>query len=118
MFKSVFAKYVTAFMTIITFGFAILLLVVTSIVSHYAAQAKIELLDHVAQVMGESIAIEGREQAPEDFFEVLSGDFKLSLDRTFSAFATGDNDKMSAWLADRDGTILYTIVANEEKPAI
>ena len=118
MFKSVFAKYVTAFMTIITFGFAILLLVVTSIVSHYAAQAKIELLDHVAQVMGESIAIEGREQSPEDFFQVLSGDFKLSLDRTFSAFATGDNDKMSAWLADRDGTILYTIVANEERPAI
>ena len=61
MFKSVFAKYVTAFMTIITFGFAVLLLVMTAIVSRYSVQVKTELLDHVAQIIEESVSSESRE---------------------------------------------------------
>ena len=50
MFKSVFAKFVTAFMMIITLGFALLLIIVTSIVSNYSAKAKLEMMDNAAQV--------------------------------------------------------------------
>ena len=67
MFKSVFAKYVTAFMTIITFGFAVLLLIMTAIVSRYSTQVKTELLDHVAQIIEESVSSESREVTPKSF---------------------------------------------------
>ena len=50
MFKSVFAKYVTALMVISTLGFVLLLIIVTSIVSRYSYQAKLELMDNAAKV--------------------------------------------------------------------
>lgn len=114
MFKSVFAKYVTAFMTIITAGFAVLLLVMTAIVSHYSTEVKTELLDHVAQVIEESISSESKAVTPESFPAVFDGAYKDSLDRMVSAFTSGEDDKMTVWVADAQGNIFYTVDANEE----
>lgn len=48
MFKSVFAKYVTVFMVIITLGFALLLMIVTSIVNNYSATVKRDVMENAA----------------------------------------------------------------------
>ncbi|MBQ2248836.1 MAG: hypothetical protein II326_01555, partial [Clostridia bacterium] len=114
MFKSVFAKYVTAFMTIITFGFAVLLLIMTAIVSRYSTQVKTELLDHVAQIIEESVSSESREVTPKSFPTVFDSSYKETLDRMVSVFTSGEDDKMTVWVADAEGTIFYTIAANDE----
>ena len=114
MFKSVFAKYVTAFMTIITFGFAVLLLVMTAIVSRYSVQVKTELLDHVAQIIEESVSSESREVTPESFPSVFDSSYKDTLDRMVSVFTSGEDEKMTVWVADHTGKIFYTVDANDE----
>ena len=114
MFKSVFAKYVTAFMTIITFGFAVLLLVMTAIVSRYSMQVKTELLDHVAQIIEESVSSESREVTPESFPSVFDSSYKETLDRMVSVFTSGEDEKMTVWVADHTGKIFYTVDANDE----
>ncbi len=50
MFKSVFSKYETAFMTIIIFGFTLLLVIVTSIVSNYSADQRRDQMESACRV--------------------------------------------------------------------
>lgn len=114
MFKSVFAKYVTAFMTIITFGFTVLLLVMTAIISHYSTQVKTEMLDHVAQVIEKSVSSESAEITPQHFPTVFDSAYKMTLDSMVSAFTSGEDDKMAVWVADAEGNIFYTVAANDE----
>ncbi len=111
MFKSVFAKYVTAFMVIITLGFAVLLLIVTSIVSNYSAQAKTELMDNAVQVTKVSLESAIADDDALDFKTlVLNGD-RNRLDELLNIFADG-NDEMTFLLADKEGNILASIGKN------
>ncbi len=109
MFKSVFAKYVTAFMTIITFGFVVLLLIVTSIISHHSGVAKVELMDQVAQVMQGALSDDVQDHSiPLE--EKLNGSAGEELDRLFTTFAVSGKDNLSLWVADSNGTVLYSKV--------
>ena len=49
MFKSVFAKYISAFMSIILFSFVIIIFVIASIVSNYAEDAKADIMETTAR---------------------------------------------------------------------
>ena len=57
MFKSVFAKYVTTFMSIIFVSFLILVLLITSMVNRYAVGAKQDLLENAALGMADFLGV-------------------------------------------------------------
>ena len=54
MFKSVFAKYVTAVMTIFVVGFTVLLVVLTSIVSNSMSEGKVNEIADVSEAVAEA----------------------------------------------------------------
>ncbi len=96
MFKSVFAKYETAFMTIITFGFTILLVIVTSIVGNYSAEQRkdqMESVGHVAAVYAEQIGVE---QLDEQAFASL-------------VHAYTEEKELSVFLLDPKGSVVVAI---------
>ena len=49
MFKSVFAKYITAFMVIIIVSFAVLIGIISTVVNKYSVNAKADLVAQSAQ---------------------------------------------------------------------
>ncbi len=108
MFKSVFAKYVTAFMTILTCGFIIILLIVTSIVSHYSGVAKTDFMNQVAEVMRGTLADEAEHASSASFSKGLDQETTEELDRLLSAFAGDNKDELSFWVTDGTGSVLYT----------
>ncbi|MBR7184873.1 MAG: HAMP domain-containing protein [Clostridia bacterium] len=55
MFKSVFTKYITAFMLIIIFSFAMMISIITSIVNTYSVQVKEDIVSRAAQTAAEYI---------------------------------------------------------------
>lgn len=138
MFKSVFAKYVTVFMTIMTLGFVILLLIVTSTVSYYSTDAKTDLMNQVASILREDL--EGHLEQPlteepsgaEDPSEdeenppssgtvsvpvpiEISQEAETSMKRIFSAFSFDSRDKLAVWISDLEGNVLFTIATSDEK---
>lgn len=113
MFKSVFAKYVTAFMVIITLGFAVLLLIVTSIISNYSAQAKTELMDNAVQVTKNCLESEIDDNRTLDFETLVLEAESEHLDDLLNVFADG-NDEMTVLLANREGRIISAIGRNEQ----
>ncbi len=112
MFKSVFAKYVTAFMTITTLGFALLFIIVTSIVSSYSAQAKTDMMDNAAQVtrVWLETALSDDETATFESLVVSEGEDFLS--DLMNVFADG-RDEMTVLFATPDGRILSSLGKNE-----
>lgn len=107
MFKSVFAKYETAFMTIITSGFALLLLVVTSIVGNYSSETRAEQMQNTTEFTV-ALAQTLWEEAPEpSFSEAWTGSAGKSLQRTL-AEVTEEQD-LSVFVTDTNGTVLCSL---------
>lgn len=107
MFKSVFAKYETAFLTIITFGFALLLLLVTSIVNHYSSNLRINQMENVAEVGSifvESVMDEQTEEGLAEFSEGLAGEGLQELLHGYS-----EEEALSFFLTDTKGEILLSV---------
>ena len=111
MFKSVFAKYVTAFMTIITFGFVLLTIIVTSIVSNYSAQAKTELMDNAAQVTKVWLETAITDEENSDFEALVHSYENSLLTDLLNIFADG-SDEMTVLLATREGRVISSIGKN------
>ena len=107
MFKSVFAKYVTAVMTIFALGFAILLFIATSIVDHYISRSKIQEMDSTAaglETVVSSLAANCEPAKFEEQFNASAEDAKIPLSRLLSAFA-GRNADMAILVSDANGKI-------------
>ena len=50
MFKSVFTKYITAFLAIILVSFSILIVIVSAIVTNFSINTKRDLMEQTASV--------------------------------------------------------------------
>lgn len=95
-------------MTIITCGFVLLLLVVTSIVSYYSSQTKVQMMEHTAKVMQNYLERKYEDIDPSDFEGMFDVDDTFALDDLFEAFTENQNERMAVWVADRAGHIFYT----------
>ena len=100
-------------MVIITLGFAVLLLIVTSIVSNYSAQAKTELMDNAVQVTKNCLESEIDDHATLDFKTLVLEAESDHLDDLLDVFSDG-NDEMTVLLADREGRVISAIGRNEQ----
>jgi hypothetical protein len=92
MFKSVFAKYVTVFLTIITVGFALLLLIVTSIVNNYSASVKRNALENAAGATRIALESAVYDAKPKDFQDLLNAVGAEQIRGLLGEFADGDDD--------------------------
>ena len=104
MFKSVFAKYVTAVMTIFAIGFAILLFIATSIVDHYISRSKMREMESTAGALQNVVSYLAADCEPEDFesrFRSAVKDPELPISAQIAAFAGKDGD-----CADEDISII------------
>lgn len=112
MFKSVFAKYVTAVMLIFVVGFAVLLFVLTSIVDNSISQSKADEMEVVANDATVTVqeAIGGRCGAGEFPARLVSllNDSSLRLAEILNALTATDSD-MTILLTDTSGVALFRI---------
>ncbi len=115
MFRSIFAKYVTAFMSIIIFGFAILLLIVSSIGGNYSSQAKETLMTNTAEMIQIYLDEKMADCTPDDFSAVLTeiGENRLaSLLESVSGFEAD----LSVLIADHTGKVCYVQAIEGDLP--
>ena len=109
MFKSVFAKYVTAFMVIITFGFALLLLIVTSIANNFAEQNKQMAFRNSAYVACRGLeAMMDENVTPEAFSDWVKTEQESAIKRFFNSVAA-QNSYVELEIADAKGNLLYKL---------
>ena len=106
MFKSVFAKYITAFMSIILLSFVVIIAIIASIIGAYSENAKAERMENVAHTAG--AYLEAR-LAAGDWNDL--GDY-ISLykeeDDFLSVIASADED-LTLLLADNSGEVLMAV---------
>ena len=107
MFKSVFAKYETAFMTIITLGFALLLLVVTAIVGNYSSTMRDEQMQNAAETGRIFVETTVDELDVADFTQTWQNYESDDIQRLLRAFS--EEKAMTVLITDANGTILFAI---------
>lgn len=115
MFKSVFAKYVTAVMLIFVIGFALLLFVMTSIVNNALSENRAETMETVS---GQSAAyLRGKlgECAEADFSARLSD--VMEADSALLSVLTVTEPDLTILVADLSGNVLYRITDGAATPA-
>lgn len=111
MFKSVFAKYISAFMFIIFISFLLLVVIITSMVNNYAVNAKKELLSNTAT--GAAEFLEARTDMISTDFTKMIELYSDDVDRMLrSLSATGDD--ITILLVDNSGDVVRMISAEGE----
>ena len=93
-------------MLIITFGFALLLLVVSSIVGNYSAQNKEKMMDSVAEVTGTFLEDALTEAYPDDFSQIVAEYGDERLEHILGSFLEYDSE-LALLISDNDGKILF-----------
>lgn len=112
MFKSVFAKYVTAVMLIFLIGFTLLLLVTTSIVNNALTESRADrmeiVLSDAADLLAEGIGSGVEPSQLSERLRTILTDGAVRLPELISALMATDTD-MAVLLTDQDGRILYRL---------
>ena len=111
MFKSVFAKYVTAVMTIFAIGFAILLFIATSIVNNYISRSKIREMNSTAGALQNVISHLAADCAPADFeeqFQAAVENPQMPLSQLLTAL-TGRDEDIAVVVSDANGKVLSVV---------
>jgi len=102
LFKSVFTKYITAFMVILFVSFSVLILIVSAIVTNFSINTKHDLMEQTARNI--IINVNNMLQFTDDFdtlVEEHSG--RISRDLNIQA----KNSKSVILITDKEGEILF-----------
>ncbi len=108
MFKSVFAKYVTVFMVIITLGFTLLLLIVTSIVNNYSATVKRDVMENAAGATRVALEATVYDSDPIEASSLLKSVGAEHARNLLNEFADRDDD-LCITVMNSTGEELYAI---------
>ncbi|MBQ3126644.1 MAG: HAMP domain-containing histidine kinase, partial [Clostridia bacterium] len=106
MFKSVFTKYITAFMLIIILSFAMMISIITSIVNSYSVQAKEDMVFRAAQTSAEYIEAQMTANSLDNF-SALAAIYRERIQPMLDIAASGTEDMMIL-VTDNSGRILMT----------
>ena len=104
MFKSVFAKYISAFMFIILLSFTVIIVVIASIITSYSEQAKTDIMETAAR--SSAIFLEGKlegDDAPE--LDKLVNNEAEDI-RTMLSVVSSNSDDVTVLITDNSGRIL------------
>ncbi len=104
MFKSVFTKYITAFMLIIAVSFVILALILSGMVDDYASEAKSEIVSRTATILSEYITDDYHDEVGYDFSQYIY--FKRASVEPFLSALADYNEDILIFVTDASGGIL------------
>ncbi len=114
MFKSVFAKYVTAVMLIFVIGFALLLFVMTSIVNNTLSEEKAKTMETVSVQSVAYLKGELTDCAEETFPTQLAA--VMEADPALLSALTVTEPDLTVLVADLSGNVLYRVADGEIAP--
>ena len=106
MFKSVFTKYITAFMLIITLSFLLLAVLLCQMVNGYSVDAKADLVERTADIATNYITNDYKEEDNYDFSQYVY--FSRGRLEPFISGIAGLNDDIIIFITDASGAILLT----------
>lgn len=106
MYKSVFAKYITAFMLIIVISFTILAAIISSLISDYSNKTTQDILYRTATNVKKYIETGYVISGADEFIEFINLD-KKSIMQDISTLALYNTDSV-IFLTDKDGKILLS----------
>ena len=106
MFKSVFTKYITAFMLIITLSFLLLAVLLCQMVNGYSIDAKADLVERTADIATNYITNDYKEEDNYDFSQYVY--FSRGRLEPFISGIAGLNDDIIIFITDASGAILLT----------
>ncbi len=113
MFKSVFAKYISAFMLTIFVSFLILVIVITASINRYAVNAKQDVLTTAAKTtalfLGDRVS---SADANPDHFNQAVDECRVDLDRVLLAMAATSED-VSVFVVDVTGDVLRRAIGDD-----
>lgn len=102
MFKSLFFKYITAFMLIIVVSFMLLIVIIGNIINGYSEQAKTELITNSAAAAYTYVDQNYQKDVPFSQYIEENGQFTAEILQALTVNADG----ITILLADTDGTLL------------
>lgn len=114
MFKSVFAKYISAFFLIILISFLVISATITSIVSNYSRDTKVNIMETAATTASMYIENKMSDLDTRNIYEAVALNDE-DINDMFSVILSAAND-LTIILTDNDGRIL--IVTGPEKDQI
>lgn len=106
MFKSVFTKYITAFMLIIAVSFVLLAMLLCQMVNGYSVDAKAELVERTADLLAEHITNEYKNEDNYDFSQYIY--FNRSKVEPILSMLADYNEDIIIFVTDTQGSILLT----------
>ena len=116
MFKSVFAKYISAFMMIILLSFAIIIGIISAIIINYSEQAKTDIMETAAHSSATFLEekLEG-DDAPE--IEMLVSNEANDIQTMLSVLSSSSDD-ITVLITDNSGRILLEAGHDREDIAV
>lgn len=107
MYKSIFAKYISAFMSIIVISFLILMLIIVGVVNAYVLDAKRELLSNVSRGAAEFLEARTESSAETGLAKVVES-AEADVDRMLRTLSATEED-LSVLLVDSAGNVVRMI---------
>lgn len=107
MFKSVFAKYISAFLLIILISFLIIIAIITSIINNYSKDIKIGIMETAANASGVYLQSEMKNSGSDDLRE-LTLIYREDIERMLSVISSNSDD-LTVLLSDPEGKILVAV---------
>ena len=104
MFKSVFAKYIFAFMTIILCSFMAIMLIISAIIGNYSENAKADIMDNAAHISAEYLESKLEDGELSELLATDGGDIDMML-----SVICSNSDDVTVLIADCNGKILRAV---------
>ena len=113
MFKSVFAKYITAFMCIILLSFAVIIVIIASIISSYSEDAKANIMETAAR--SSATYLESKLQSNEaNDLEHLMNTETVDVETMLTVVSSTSED-ITILLTDNSGGILLVVGCDRDQ---
>lgn len=111
MFKSLFSKYVCAFMLIIVLSFAVVVIITASVIGRHSEQSKKEVMQNSAEAV--EMYLEDRLKNYDGELSALTASDKSSLKKTLALLSSSAGD-VSVLIVDKDGDSLLSVGDGED----
>ncbi len=111
MLKSIFAKYVLAFMLIILISFVIIIFIISSIIGSYSTDAKSDIMDNTANVSATYIEGLFRSSGANSAEEVINA-HRSSTEQMLHTVSESSED-ITILVSDNSGKIILAVGYNE-----
>ncbi len=112
MFKSVFAKYISAFMLIILMSFTVIIAIITTIIGNYSENAKADIVKTAANSCGTYLQSKMQSSGASDLSSLIAN----SEDdiTTMLTVVSSNSDDITVLITDNSGNVILTVGSEKD----